>query len=75
MVRLPRVSGKEAGKAFEKLGYQFRRMQGSHMIYKIPGGATISIPNHRELDAGLLRHLISDSSITPEEFRELLDLI
>ena len=42
------------------------------MIYKKPGVGTLSIPDHRELDAGLLRRLISDAGITPEEFQKLL---
>jgi predicted RNA binding protein YcfA (HicA-like mRNA interferase family) len=71
MVKLPVVSGKEAARAFEKLGYQFRRTQGSHMIYKAPGRGMLSIPNHKELDAGLLRKLIADAGITPEEFSNL----
>lgn len=72
MPKLPRVSGKQAAKAFEKLGFVFRRMVGSHMIYKLPGKATLSIPDHKELDLGLLKHLINDAGITPDEFRQLL---
>jgi hypothetical protein len=42
------------------------------MIYKAPGRSTLSIPDHKELDAGLLRRLIADAGMTPEEFRDLL---
>lgn len=72
MPHLPRLSGQEAGAAFEKLGYQLRRVEGSHMIYKAPGKRPLSIPNHKELDAGLLRRLIRDASITPKQFADLL---
>jgi len=72
MAGLPVVSGKEAAKAFEKLGFVYRHTTGDHMIYKKPGTATLSIPDHKELDAGLLRHLISSAGITPEEFGNLL---
>jgi predicted RNA binding protein YcfA (HicA-like mRNA interferase family) len=72
MGRLPVVSGKEAARAFEKAGFVFRRRVGSHMIYKAAGRGTLSVPDHKELDAGLLRHLIADAGMTPEEFHSLL---
>ena len=72
MARLPVVSGKQAAKVFEKLGFVYRNTTGDHVIYKKPGVGTLSIPDHRELDAGLLRRLISDAGITPEEFQKLL---
>jgi len=31
----------------------------------------LSIPDHRELDRGLLRGLIRDAGMTPEEFSSL----
>jgi predicted RNA binding protein YcfA (HicA-like mRNA interferase family) len=72
MPHLPRLSGQEAGAAFEKLGYQLRRVEGSHMIYKAVGKRPLSIPNHKELDVGLLRRLIRDAGITPKQFADLL---
>ena len=69
MPPLPVVSGLEARKAFERAGWIFRRQAGSHMIMAKPGFRTIlSIPNHRTLDRGTLRSLISDSGMTVEEF-------
>jgi predicted Zn-dependent peptidase len=32
---------------------------------------TLSIPQHRELGAGLLRKLLRQAGISPEEFNEL----
>jgi len=47
----------------------FRRQKGSHMMLAKRGLAiTLSIPDHRELDSGLLRGLIRDSGLTVEEF-------
>jgi predicted RNA binding protein YcfA (HicA-like mRNA interferase family) len=71
MRKLPRLSGREAGAVFGKLGYELRRVEGSHMIYKAPGRKPLSIPDHRELDIGLLRRLIRDAGITPQVFAEL----
>ena len=72
MPKLPRLSGREAGAVFQKLGYVKRRTEGSHMIYKAPGRKPLSIPNHGELDIGLLRSLIRDAGITPQEFVDLV---
>ncbi|MDO8589099.1 MAG: type II toxin-antitoxin system HicA family toxin [Armatimonadota bacterium] len=72
MAKLPVVSGKDAARAFEKIGFVHRSTVGSHMIYKRPGVGTLSIPNHKELDLGLLKRLISDAGVTSEKFIELL---
>ena len=42
------------------------------MIYKASGRSTLSIPDHKELDIGLLRRLVADAGITPEAFKALL---
>jgi predicted RNA binding protein YcfA (HicA-like mRNA interferase family) len=73
VTRLPVVSGRVAAKAFAKLGFIFDHQHGSHMIYYHPSGRHLSIPDHRELDRGLLRSLIRDAGITPERFVGLLD--
>ncbi|MFI5386339.1 MAG: type II toxin-antitoxin system HicA family toxin [Fimbriimonadales bacterium] len=69
MPKLPVLSGREARKAFEKTGWTFARKKGGHMMLVKAGiQATLSIPDHRELDTGLLRGLIRDSSLTVEAF-------
>jgi predicted RNA binding protein YcfA (HicA-like mRNA interferase family) len=41
MVLLPVISGREAAKAFEKIGFIFPRQRGSHMIlYHQTGGTS-----------------------------------
>ena len=72
MAKLPVISGREAGRAFERLGFLFDHQSGSHMIYYHPSGMHLSIPDHRELDRGLLRSLIRHAGITVEEFVSLL---
>lgn len=70
---LPRVSGREAVKAFEKSGWHVARQKGSHIILTKEGSfVTLSVPDHRELDRGTLRKLISLAKMTVEEFKELL---
>jgi predicted RNA binding protein YcfA (HicA-like mRNA interferase family) len=42
---LPVVSGRDARRAFERVGWVFRRQNGSHMILTKPGSiASLSIP-------------------------------
>lgn len=71
-MRLPVVSGREAAKAFAKVGFLYDHRTGSHMIHYHTDGRHLSIPDHRELDRGLLRKLIRDSGITVEDFLALL---
>ena len=59
MARLPVVSGREAVKKFERLGYKIVRQRGSH------------IRLIHELGRGLLRKLLRDARTTAEEFRKL----
>jgi predicted RNA binding protein YcfA (HicA-like mRNA interferase family) len=73
-MKLPVVSGSEAVKAFEKLGYQFDEQHGSHIILRRadPPHRRLSVPNHRELAKGTPRALIREAGITVEEFAGLL---
>lgn len=50
MPQLPRLSGREVVKAFESLGWIKMRHSGSHMILAREGhGATLSVPDHKEV--------------------------
>jgi predicted RNA binding protein YcfA (HicA-like mRNA interferase family) len=65
---LPVISGKEALRAFERLGWVMRRQRGSHMILTKPGHvASLSIPDHRELAPGTLRKLIRAAGLSVDE--------
>lgn len=70
MGKLPAVSGMDARRAFEKTGWIYVRTGSSrHMILRKEGvPAALSIPDHKELDKGLLRSLIRDAGMTVEEF-------
>lgn len=73
MPRLPVVSGREAVTAFERAGWQVRRRKGSHIILTKPGSlVSLSVPDHQELDRGLLLKLIRKADLTVKEFMELL---
>jgi len=73
MSGLPVVSGREAVKAFGRLGWEVARQSGSHIILVKAGHpATLSVPNHREVAKGTLRALVREAGLTVEEFRDLL---
>jgi predicted RNA binding protein YcfA (HicA-like mRNA interferase family) len=71
--KLPSFSGKEAVKAFKKVGWSVARQSGSHIIL-VKGGlpVTLSVPNHNPIARGTLRVLISSSGLSVEEFIKLI---
>lgn len=68
MGRLSNISGKDAVRIFQKVGYSLDHQTGSHMILYCDNRPTLSIPNHRELAPGLLRSLIRKSGLTVNDF-------
>jgi len=71
---LPVVSGREAVKALEKIGYVFDRQRGSHMILRQqnPPHRRLTVPDHKEVAKGTLRAIIRQAGLTVEEFNDLL---
>jgi predicted RNA binding protein YcfA (HicA-like mRNA interferase family) len=73
MGKLANISGKEAVKAFKKVGWQSLGQVGSHLVMIKPGvRVNLSIPQHKELSVGTIRALIRNAGITVDEFLELL---
>jgi predicted RNA binding protein YcfA (HicA-like mRNA interferase family) len=72
MPELPVISGRECIQALERAGYHQARTKGSHVRLRCPGRSPITVPLHRELDRGTLRHIISEASLSVAEFVELL---
>jgi predicted RNA binding protein YcfA (HicA-like mRNA interferase family) len=73
---LPVVSGREAIRVFERLGYTVVRQRGSHVRLRHatdPSRKPLTVPDHRTLKPGLLRHLMRDAEVDVEKFRRLLD--
>lgn len=73
MSKLPQVSGSDAVRALQKLGFTVRRQQGSHIILRRddPFAQTV-IPNHPQIDRGTLRAIIRQAGMSIEEFVEHL---
>jgi len=71
MPELPPISGRQAIKAFEALGFSVVRQKGSHIVLRRceKGGV---IPLHQELALGTLRNAIKQAGITVETFSEAI---
>ncbi|MFW9257716.1 type II toxin-antitoxin system HicA family toxin [Nostoc sp. CALU 546] len=71
MPKLPRISGSEAIRALERLGFIQTRQTGSHVVLKKPtleGEIVCVVPLHRELKVGTLSGVLKQARVTPEEF-------
>ncbi len=71
MPKLPRVSGREAVRALERLGFRQIRRRGSHVVLK-KGKTGCVVPLHSDLAAGTLRGILKQAGVTPEEFHHAL---
>jgi predicted RNA binding protein YcfA (HicA-like mRNA interferase family) len=75
MPKLPVISGNQAIKSFEKIGYQIIRQRGSHVRMRHKSDSNkqpLTIPRHKTLGKGLVRKLLRDAELTIEEFLKLL---
>lgn len=72
MERLPILSGKEIVGVLSKLGYRPDRQRGSHIRLFSSNRKPVTVPDYRTVSRGLLRKILRDAEITPEEFGKLL---
>ncbi len=74
MPRLPRVNAREIIAVLEKKGFLLARQSGSHKIYKDAVGKRVTVPFHAQkvLHPKLLRSIMRDAGIGPEELESLL---
>ena len=71
MSKLPLLSAQELIKILGKIGFQFKRQEGSHMFFEHPDGRTTVIPNHptEDVDRGLLNKIVKhDLKMGREDF-------
>nr|WP_155450322.1 type II toxin-antitoxin system HicA family toxin [Allochromatium palmeri] len=64
---MPLVSGAEAVRALERLGFIVMRQRGSHLVLR-RGEAVCVVPNHREIKQGTLVGILKQAGLAPEEF-------
>ncbi|MGB9846765.1 MAG: type II toxin-antitoxin system HicA family toxin [Desulfotomaculales bacterium] len=75
MSRLPRVTGKEVVNALKKAGFVVIRIQGSHHHLRKPGTKSlVTVPVHpgEIIKPKLLKNVLEQAGITPEELKELI---
>lgn len=73
MSTLPRPTGKELVRALEIAGFVTERVRGSHHFLRHQDGRATVVPlRTRTLGLGLLRKILSDCGIKPEQLSELL---
>jgi predicted RNA binding protein YcfA (HicA-like mRNA interferase family) len=71
MPKLHRISGQEAVRALERLGFEQVRQRGSHVVLKkqtSEGTIGCVVPLHRELAIGTLCGILRQARVTPDEF-------
>ena len=68
---LPHVSGAEAVRAFEKLGFVSVRQKGSHVVMR-RGKSGCVVPMHREIKLGTLSGILKQAGVSADEFQQAL---
>ena len=71
MPKFPRVSGAEALRALERLGFEKVRQKGSHVVMRRGSNGCV-VPMHAELKVGTLGALLRQAEVAPEDFVSVL---
>jgi predicted RNA binding protein YcfA (HicA-like mRNA interferase family) len=74
MPKLPVISGIEAIKALERLGFTIVRQRGSHIVLRRNSSGCV-VPNHRELKLGTLSGVLKQAGVSLDEFIRALRVI
>ena len=73
MPQLQVVTAKHLIKILENLEFTETRQKGSHKFFKHTDGRVTSVPFHAgDIGKGLLRKILNQAKISPEELRKLL---
>ncbi len=74
MTHLPVVDYKTMEKILFDLGFTCSRSKGAHFFYRHPDGRTTTLPLHagRDIARPLLREILKEIEISPEQFTQLL---
>jgi predicted RNA binding protein YcfA (HicA-like mRNA interferase family) len=75
MARLPVVDFRTMERVLLNLGFKAIRQKGSHVFYRHPDGKTTTLPNHpgRDLARPLIREILREIELTPDQFRDELE--
>lgn len=74
MSRLPIIDFRTMEKILIRLGFVAVRQKGSHIFYRHSDGRTTTLPNHpgKDLARPLIREILREIELAPEEFRQEL---
>lgn len=74
MTRLKIVTASMMEAVLFYLGFEKTRQKGSHAFYRHPDGRTTTVPHHpgRDLTRPLIREILREVEITPEDFQAIL---
>lgn len=77
MSKLPLANFKTMDKVLRQLGFIPVRQKGSHVFYRHPDGRTTTLPNHGNKDIArpLIREILREIAISPEEYTNVLERI
>ncbi len=72
--RLPTLKARDIMRVLRKLGFYEVRQKGSHACFKHPDGRFTLAPRHggEDIGRGLLRQILREINISPEDFLKLL---
>lgn len=71
-MKLPRdVSGAQAVRALQRLGFAIVRQRGSHIRME-KGALAVTVPAHDSIAPGTLQSVLKQASVSVEEFVEAL---
>jgi len=75
MSKLPMVNFKTMDKLLHRLGFTAVRQKGSHVFYRHQDGRTTTLPHHgnRDIARPLMREILREISVSPDEFVDWLE--
>lgn len=75
MTGLPVVGFRELDRMLRRLGFEAVRQHGSHVFYRHPDGRSTTVPRqeNRNIARPLLRAILREIGMTPDQFRDVLD--
>lgn len=75
MPKLPRISGEQAVRALERIGFDQVRQRGSHVVLRRrtpDGDVGCVVPLHQELAVGTLAGILKQARVSQQEFIDAL---
>ena len=72
MPSLPVISGGEAVRALQRLGFTVVRQRGSHIVLR-KGSQGCVVSNHREIKTGTLAGLLKQGGVSIDDFINALN--